>query len=1134
MIRDAATQRQVDAARPDVSTWLSANAGSGKTRVLTDRVARLLLDGVEPQNILCLTYTKAAATEMQNRLFKRLGGWAMLADQPLRDELLRLGVPSQLSGDFLKTARTLFARAIETPGGLRIQTIHSFCSALLRRFPLEAGVSPQFSEIEDRAADLLREELVTAMADGPEAELVAGLAAYVTDDDIDGLLAEIVANRGAFAEPLTESDLRAAYDVPKGLTQEALLAQILPPGEDQFLQEVQALCAQGSRNDQKVAHALEGVDTSAQSALSILENVFLFGVNTKDPFSAKIGNVPTKALRQGAMASVMPRLNDLMARVETGRRHRLGLSAVTRDLVLYRFARAFLPRYEAAKMHRGWLDFDDLIDKTNALLRDPAVAEWVLFRLDGGIDHILVDEAQDTSPVQWQVIERLAAEFTSGEGARGGVTRTIFVVGDKKQSIYSFQGADPREFDRMKEDFRARHAQVQVPFVDQTLEYSFRSAAPILEAVDTTFNITPDNGLGSDSLHRAFKDQMPGRVDLWPVVDVKDPAPEGEEDWFAPVDRIGAQHHTVVLARRIASFMRETIEAGTPLPAEVGHSGTYEARPVTAGDFLILVRKRSRLFKEIIRACKQQGLPIAGADRLKVMAELAVRDIGALLSFLATPEDDLSLAVVLKSPLFGWSEQQLFDLAHRRTERYLWQGLRARKADFPEVLTVLDDLLAQTDFLRPYDLIERILTRHDGRRLLLGRLGEEAQDGIDALLQQALAYERTEVPSLTGFLGWMQTDDLEIKRQLDSAGDRVRVMTVHGAKGLEAPIVILPDCGPADSKLKQRLLTNGDRVHWRQINDSMPDLQRDLTETVKQAMERERDRLLYVAMTRAEKWLVVAASGALGTKGTDWYTRVQTGMMRANAHRQTFDFEDQGDAPGLQLGEADWSGLPLKAAPARKAADSVLPAFYRRPAPLVAPSVDSLSASDLGGAKALAGADGDDTDLAKARGTLVHHVLETLPDAPKDQWDEIAPLLVESHAVYSPQIDVAAIVSEALGVLRDPTLAHIFASDVLAEVPLTALVPQLGNRRLHATVDRLIVTPTSVLVIDFKTNRTIPEAPQSCPDGVLRQMGAYAAALSLIYPERSVETAILWTAAPRLMQLPHALVSDALQDVCLP
>ena len=188
MIRDAATQRQVDAARPDVSTWLSANAGSGKTRVLTDRVARLLLDGVEPQNILCLTYTKAAATEMQNRLFKRLGGWAMLADQPLRDELLRLGVPSQLSGDFLKTARTLFARAIETPGGLRIQTIHSFCSALLRRFPLEAGVSPQFSEIEDRAADLLREELVTAMADGPEAELVAGLAAYGRDRGKPGCL----------------------------------------------------------------------------------------------------------------------------------------------------------------------------------------------------------------------------------------------------------------------------------------------------------------------------------------------------------------------------------------------------------------------------------------------------------------------------------------------------------------------------------------------------------------------------------------------------------------------------------------------------------------------------------------------------------------------------------------------------------------------------------------------------------------------------------------------------------------------------------------------------------------------------------------------------------------------------------
>ncbi len=1134
MIRDAASQRQVDAARPDVSTWLSANAGSGKTRVLTDRVARLLLDGVEPQNILCLTYTKAAATEMQNRLFKRLGGWAMLDDAPLVEELARLGVDAALPEDFLRTARTLFARAIETPGGLRIQTIHSFCSSLLRRFPLEAGVSPQFTEIEDRAADLLREELVTAMAEGPEAALVAGVAAHLTDDGIEGLMKEIVGTRDAFGEPVTEDELCAAYGLPKGLTAEALMWQVLPPDEEEFIQDVRGLLAGGSSTEQKAADKLEGFDASDISALAILEGVFLTGSGAKSPFTAKIGSFPTKATRQGVMAPMMPRLDALMQRVQDARNQRLGLAAVAKDLALHRFARSFLPKYEAAKLRRGWLDFDDLIDKANALLRDPAVAEWVLFRLDGGIDHILVDEAQDTSPVQWQVIERLAAEFTSGEGARGGVTRTIFVVGDKKQSIYSFQGADPREFDRMKAEFQERHAQVQAPFADQTLEYSFRSASPILELVDTTFNIAPDNGLDSESLHRAFKDQMPGRVDLWPVVEASEAANEGDEDWFAPVDRIGERHHTVVLAQRIATFMRETIEAGTPLPVEIGHSGTYQARPVSAGDFLVLVRSRSRLFTEIIRACKQQGLPIAGADRLKVMAELAVRDIGALLSFLATPEDDLSLAVVLKSPLFGWSEQQLFDLAHRRTEKYLWQGLRARKEDFSQVMAVLDDLLGQTDFLRPYDLIERILTRHDGRRLLLGRLGDEAQDGIDALLQQALAYERTEVPSLTGFLEWMQTDDLEIKRQLDSAGDRVRVMTVHGAKGLEAPIVILPDCGPPDGKLRGRLLSDKGRVFWKQAAEDMPDLQRDLAEAAKDAQARERDRLLYVAMTRAEKWLVVAASGNLGNKGEDWYSRVQAGMTRANAHRESFAFGAHGGGEGLQLGEADWSALPMTAAPAVETPTVAVPAIYQAPAPDAPAPVETLSASDLGGAKALPGADGDTTEVAKARGTLVHHLLETLPDIPADQWDDLAQLLVESHAAFSGEIAAAPIVSEALTVLRHPDLKQIFTPGVLAEAPLSATLPQLGNRRLHAIVDRLIVTPTSVLVIDFKTNRTVPTTPQACPDGLLRQLGAYAAALAQIYPDRTIETAILWTATGDLMRLPHALVSEALEAVSLP
>ncbi|MEZ5714553.1 MAG: UvrD-helicase domain-containing protein [Paracoccaceae bacterium] len=491
-----------------------------------------------------------------------------------------------------------------------------------------------------------------------------------------------------------------------------------------------------------------------------------------------------------------------MARVEATRLTRLNLAAARQSHALHRFATAFLRHYEARKQARGWLDFDDLIQRTRTLLNDPQVAAWVLYRLDGGIDHILVDEAQDTSPAQWNVIERLAQEFTAGMGARADVARTIFVVGDKKQSIYSFQGADPREFDRMQAEFRARLAATNRPLQSSVLEYSFRSAHAVLALVDRTFEGREGAGFAPDQRHKAFFDAMPGRVDLWPVVEKSDkPEPR---DWYDPVDMLGPDEPVSILARQVAEGIAAMI-GSAHIPVKQGRSGDFALRPVHAGDILILVQRRSPLFHAIIRECKALGLPIAGADRLRIGGELAVRDVAALLRFLDLPEDDLSLATTLKSPLFGWNEQDLFTLAHGR-KGFLWEALRA-DATHGETLAILDDLRRQADFLRPYELIERILTRHRGRQRLLERLGREAEDGIDALLAQALAYERAAVPSLTGFLVWLDSGEVEIKRQMESAGRQIRVMTVHGAKGLEAPIVILPDTAKRKLEVKDQLLT---------------------------------------------------------------------------------------------------------------------------------------------------------------------------------------------------------------------------------------------------------------------------------------------------------------------------------------
>ncbi len=872
-----AFQAQIAAARPLQNTWLSANAGSGKTRVLTDRVARLLLGGVEPQHILCLTYTKAAASEMQNRLFKRLGEWAMAPTDALQTALRKLG-EDDLPPHRLQRARQLFARAIETPGGLRIQTIHSFCGSLLRRFPLEAGVPPGFAELDDRAARLMRAEIVEEMADGPQAQVVRRLTEVQAGEDFGKLVEEISRHRGAFSGADT-TELSALYDLPAGLTEGDILADVFFGDEAVWMSGVVDVLAGGSTNDAKAARALGalGFGSPTSKTLEVLEKWLLHQGGGKDPskhFTAKVGEFPTKDTRP-RLGDLIEPLNDLMLRVEAARAKRLALAAADKTRALHDFAAVFLPDYARRKADRGLLDFDDLIGKARALLRDPSLAAWVLYRLDGGIDHILVDEAQDTSPDQWDLVESLAEELIAGEGA-GVRPRTLFVVGDKKQSIYSFQGADVAAFDLKRDHFGGRLA--GGPGLETlSLEHSFRSSRAVLDVVDATFTPAQHQALGGPSQHLAFNDALPGRVDVWPVIE-KEESPDPDE-WFRPVDARSPEDPRVVLARKLAEWMRESVEAGVQIPQV--RDGALLTRRVHYGDFLILVQRRSPLFHEIIRACKALGLPIAGADRLKLGGELAVRDLSALLAFLDTPEDDLSLACLLRSPLCGWTERDLYHLAQGR-KGYLWEALRDHPGH-PETRAFLDDLRGQADFLRPYDLIERALQRHDGRRRLIARLGAEAEDGIDELLSQALAYEASDVPSLTGFLTWMETDDVEVKRQLDGEGHRIRVMTVHGAKGLEGEIVILPDTGDRKPQERDQIyrLPEGVAV-WKTAAPESPPVIADERAARKEREAQERLRLLYVAMTRARCWLITAAAGEITQDGC-WYNLIRDGVARVGA-----------------------------------------------------------------------------------------------------------------------------------------------------------------------------------------------------------------------------------------------------------
>ncbi|MGR3540059.1 MAG: double-strand break repair helicase AddA [Hasllibacter sp.] len=1103
---DDPTAAQRAAADPRGSVWVSANAGSGKTKVLIDRVARLLLTGVQPQRILCLTYTKAAAAEMQNRLFERLGDWAMMEDGRLVAEMETLGAPEIDRSELIRRARTLFARAIETPGGLKIQTIHALCASLLRRFPLEAGVTPAFREMDERDRRELVDDVLETLAKGPRGGVIDGLAPFVGGGLADVAL-EVAGQRASFAARPGEDEAGRLDRVRREMTAE-LRAD--GPAFSDLMRDpdlptiLDALRLAGGAVG-KAADRIEEARRSGgeEDAAAALKATFLYAAtNAEAPERPK----PVPGMRSTGQRRATAPFQDLIdafaGRVADAADAARAAAALEGTMALHRFAGAFLDAWDAAKLRAGLLDFDDLIRRTDALLSDPSVAAWVLYRMDGGIDHILVDEAQDTAPLQWQVIEKLTEEFTSGEGAVER-PRTLFVVGDPKQSIYGFQGAEPGGFQSRADAFEERFAAARLPFSRVSLRHSFRSSPVILDGVDRTLGGAA--GIG-ETAHEAFRTDMPGRIDVWPPLEVS--AGEAPEDFSRPVDMLPEDAPELRLAEGIVAAVEDMVRKGEPIVSK------GEVRAVRPGDVLILLRKRGPLFEAIIRRLKMRdaalrarggpGLPIAGADRLRLGEELAVRDLVSLLAFLALEEDDLALAEVLRSPLLGLSEGDLYELAHARRGT-LWHALTEAEDRFPAQVAMLRDLRSDTGFLRPFELLERALTRHGGRRRLLARLGLEAEEGIDALLGLALDYETRSVPSLTGFVSWFREDATEIKRDAEAAGSAIRVMTVHGAKGLEAPVVIVPqtDAYRRVTQMEPRTLPTRAGTALRPPSAAAPAILRAVRAAAETAEREEYERLLYVAMTRAESWLIVAGAGERATQEGAWFARVME-MMRADGMGAVPIATPVGD-DGLRIERAVGAPLPRPkpedAAPAPDPwSPPKLPPAPRRSSP--------VGPSDLGGAKTVPGEVADPAALS--RGTWIHRLLEHLPLHPAVDPLEVARDLLLGLSDPPPEAVLPDLVDEALGVLRAPDLAELFGPGSHPEVELIGDIEGLGP--VAGAVDRLLIAADEVRIVDYKSNRTLPASPDEVPEGLLRQLGAYAALAADVFPGRRIRTAILWTA----------------------
>src|SRR5450631_2590593 len=1126
---------QVEAADPDVSAFVSANAGSGKTYVLAQRVINLLLRGVDPAKILCITFTKTAAANMANEVLKRLAGWTALSDAAL-DQEIALSTGHKPSAEQRARARRLFASALETPGGLKVQTIHAFCTRLLHQFPFEANVAARFTVLDEASTTQLLDQLTlqvlleaSAKPDGALGRALATAIVVAADQTFKDVVSDAIRERdaidawtqraGSVDKAIGELSNTLGLNLKDTLAsveQEFFSHSLIPAAEWPALIEI---LDSGSASDQKHIAALEAArSATGRERIDNYLKVFCTAelAPRKSIVTKKIADKHPDWLAR--LVAEQERLCKLLERERA-------IAARERTRALVTIAADVLARYTREKERRALLDYDDLIDKTLELFARSSAA-WVLYKLDLGIDHVLIDEAQDTSPKQWSIVRTIVSEFTPG-GARANTQRTVFAVGDEKQSIFSFQGAAPRAFDEMRREFAGQFDTPEQGWRYLRFHHSFRSGENVLGGVDRVFaaqdifvSVTTD--AGGVPPHISLPDAAPGLVELWPLIA---PAERKEiEGWDAPFDTESEISPRVVLARRIAAQVK-----------------LWTARGQKPGDVLLLVRQRGPLFEAIIRALKNAEIPVAGADRLVLTEHIAVMDLMALADALLLPDDDLALASVLKSPLFGLSEEQLFTLAWNRPKS-LRESLRSKVDDDPAFAATnvaLDELAHAACNLPPVGFFARVLGPMRGRQKFLARLGLEANDALDEFLNLAQNStdtsdsERLKKSTLQGFLAWARSAKSEVKRDMEMVRDEVRVMTVHGAKGLEANAVILADTttppgGPRDPRL---LGLPGGALVWATARGDDVDAMMDARALAQQDARDEYRRLLYVAMTRAKERLVIA-----GTQGSRkipdgcWYQLVEDALKPDCV---TEPADDGGGDDVLRYRKRTSQPEKIGRTPSSAATKPTsLPNWLSTNATSESSALRTITPSSVE----------DDDDArpftaagnAKAllRGTLVHRLLQSLPDIPAGKRLKAAEEYLARAGKELDQEQRTKVAEQVMLVLEHAHFSELFAPGSRAEVPIVGRLILGGEEvRVSGQIDRLAVTQSAVLIGDFKTNRPAPRRIEDVPQSYLRQLALYRAVLAKLYPQRVLRTTLIWTEVPDLMELSEEVLDAALARV---
>jgi ATP-dependent helicase/nuclease subunit A len=1126
---------QGKASDPAKSVWVSANAGSGKTHVLSERVIRLLLNDVEPSCIICLTYTKAAAAVMANRVFERLSEWIALDDAKLSAAIIAIGEP-QPTPKQLRKARRLFARALETPGGLRIQTIHAFCQSVLGRFPLEANIAGHFDLLGENATKQFLEEAIKSVlreaGDGVLQEPLARLIGKYGEYAVGKLIEDCLKSRDRIA--ITEF-ARAVADNPAPLYE---FLQVGPEEtEESIAAEVWPIHGAGISSLQKIVSAgkLHGVGARGKTFARIIETALA----TNEPFERfeclsdvlkSEGGISWAKDISSALSPHVDLFPDILSAIETAlmeakdKIQRLRSARLTFEG--FRIVGGALGEYASLKSRRALLDYDDIIYRTEKLLNQAGASEWVQYKLDQGIGHLLIDEAQDTNPAQWAIIKSLSEEFFSGEGA-SGKQRTLFAVGDEKQSIYSFQGARPEVFSGTGRETERR---AQELYQRAKLNLSFRSTSDVLDAVDTVFSFD-DNRRGLSPTndyerHTSIRLGGPGRVEVWPLV-LKDKAPAIPEDWTAGVRN--EADPAVRLAAAIASTIEDWIGNRT-----VNSATGY---PIEARDIMVLARRRGSFVNALSRELKSRNIAVSGADRLVLTSHIAVKDLLAIARVCLMPGDDLSLAALLRSPLHAFTDPELMDLAARRKPGETLYGrlveFAAKNPKCASALAEIEGWRNESARLPVFDFYARILGRNHVRARLIQRLGIEAADVIDEFLSYALSSERAGLTGLQDFVETLEAAAPEIKREMSNERDEVRILTAHAAKGQEAPIVFLVDPVSTinDSATVINVSNGAPLFIWEPAKEHRSSSTASARAGLKQREEEEFRRLLYVGMTRAEDQLIVCGFGTTNIKpdAAGWVNMVLAGLGHSD-HLSRIPHPHLGqDIHVWQTGTKPTPVPDEDSDESRKF--EPLPLGFGKPMPPVrlvprplSPSGVSLAiepeASAAASSPVLSNTDTQPSN-AILRGQITHRLLESLPGIPSEAWPLIARQYTEKAAPDWSEARRTRVVEDVLGVLNTPRFASAFTAGSRAEVSVMGHVNVRGEtRKVCGKIDRIAVEDGRIVLLDFKTDFAPPRSAAEVPASYLTQMALYRAIIQSLYPDKPVECALLYTSGASLIALP--------------